>query len=68
MLDIEGSAVDQDGYVLGEIVLNCRNTKAAGRLLNRLLKKQGHAPKQMITDKLRSYSAACRQIMPNIEH
>jgi putative transposase len=39
LLDIEGSAVDQDGYVLGEIVLNCRNTKAAGRLLNRLLKK-----------------------------
>jgi len=34
-------AVDQDGYVLDEIVQNRRNTKAARRLLMRLLKKQG---------------------------
>jgi putative transposase len=47
-------AVDQDGYVLDEIVQNRRNTKAAKRLLTRLLKKQGLAPKRMITDKLRS--------------
>jgi putative transposase len=32
------------------------------------LKKQGLAPKRMITDKLRSYGAAKRQIMPNVEH
>lgn len=37
-------AVDQDGYVLGEIVQTRRNTKAARRLLTRLLKKQGIAP------------------------
>lgn len=43
-------AVDQDGYVLDEIVQNRRNTKAAKRLLTRLLKKQGLAPKRMITD------------------
>jgi len=61
-------AVDQDGYVLDEIVQNGRNTKAAKRLLVRLLKKQGVAPKQMITDKLRSYAAAKRQIMPTLEH
>jgi len=61
-------AVDQEGYVLDEIVQNRRNTKAAKRLLTRLLKKQGHAPKRMITDKLRSYGAARRQIMPNVEH
>ncbi|ESX98749.1 hypothetical protein X753_30870 [Mesorhizobium sp. LNJC399B00] len=42
--------VDQDGYVLDEIVQNRRNTKAAKRLLTRLLKKQGLAPKRMITD------------------
>ena len=47
-------AVDQEGYVLDEIVQNRRNTKAAKRLLVRLLKKQGVAPKRMITDKLRS--------------
>ena len=61
-------AVDQDGYVLDEIVQARRNTKAAKRLLTRLLKKQGMPPKRMITDKLRSYGAARRQVMPNVEH
>lgn len=61
-------AVDQDGYVLDEIVQNRRNTKAAKRLLMRLLKKQGTAPKRMITDKMRSYGAARRQVMPEVEH
>lgn len=61
-------AVDQDGYVLDEIVQPRRNTKAAKRLLIRLLKKQGSVPKRMITDKLRSYGAARRQIMPKVEH
>jgi putative transposase len=61
-------AVDQDGYVLDEIVQSRRNTKAAKRLLTRLLKKQGVAPKRMITDKLRSYGAAKRQVMPDVEH
>jgi len=61
-------AVDQDGYVLDEIVRNRRNAKAAKRLLTRLLKKQGVAPKRMITDKLRSYGAAKRQVMPDVEH
>ncbi|WP_352894474.1 DDE-type integrase/transposase/recombinase [Mesorhizobium sp. M0983] len=42
--------------------------KAAKRLLTRLLKKQGIAPKRIITDKLRSYGAARRQVMPNVEH
>ncbi|RJT17949.1 IS6 family transposase, partial [Mesorhizobium waimense] len=61
-------AVDQDGCVLDEIVQNRRNTKAAKRLLIRLLRKQGLTPKRMVTDKLRSYGAARRQIMPNVEH
>ena len=61
-------AVDQDGYVLDEIVQRRRNAKAARRLLTRLLKKQGIAPKRMITDKLRSYGAAKRQLMPQVEH
>ncbi len=45
-------AVDQDGYVLDEIVQTRRDTKAAKRLLKRLLKKQGCLPRRMITDKL----------------
>ncbi|QRM34066.1 IS6 family transposase [Microvirga sp. VF16] len=61
-------AVDQDGYVLDEIVQTRRDTKAAKRLLKRLLKKQGCSPRRMITDKLGSYIAARRQIMPAVEH
>ncbi|UZF94879.1 IS6 family transposase [Bosea sp. NBC_00550] len=61
-------AVDQDGYVLDEIIQTRRDTKAARRLLRRLLKKQGCPPRRMITDKLGSYGAARHQIMPVIEH
>ena len=58
----------QDGYVLDEIVQARRNTKAAKRLLTRLLKKQGVPPKRIMTHKLRSYGAARRQVMLNVEH
>ncbi len=61
-------AVDQDGYVLDEIVQAHRNTQAARRLLVRLLKKQGLTPKRIVTDKLRSYGAARREVMPAVEH
>jgi putative transposase len=61
-------AVDQDGYVLDEIVPVRRNTKAARRLWIRLLKKQGLLPKRMVTDRLRSYGAAKRQVIPDVEH
>ena len=61
-------AVDQDGYVLDEIVQSRRDTKAAKRLLTRLLKKAGMPPKRIITDKLRSYAAAKRDVMPAVEH
>jgi putative transposase len=61
-------AVDQDGYVLDEIVQSRRNTKAAKRLLTRLLQKQGMKPKRMVTDKLGSYGAAKKQVIPIVEH
>lgn len=61
-------AVDQDGYVLDEIVQIHRNTKAARRLLTRLLSKQGRPPKRIVTDKLRSYGAAKAAVMPKVEH
>ena len=61
-------AVDQNGFVLDEIVQNRRDTKAAKRLLIRLLKKAGMPPKRIITDKLRSYAAAKRDVMPAVEH
>ncbi len=61
-------AVDQDGYVLDEIVQARRDTRAAKRLLTRLQRKQGCRPKRIVTDKLRSYGAATRTVMPDVEH
>jgi putative transposase len=45
-----------------------RNAKAAKRLMRKLLKEHGHVPRVIVTDKLRSYAAAKRQIMPSVEH
>lgn len=61
-------AVDQDGYVLDEIMQTRRNTKAARRLLTRLLKRQGMRPGRMITDRLKSYGAARRKLGLSIRH
>jgi putative transposase len=61
-------AVDQHGAVLDILVQSRRNAKAAKRLLRKLLKKQGTAPRVMITDKLASYGAARREIMSSVEH
>ena len=61
-------AVDQHGHVLDILVQSRRNTKAAERLLRKLLKKQGATPRVMITDKLASYAAAKRVVMPSVEH
>jgi putative transposase len=61
-------AVDQNGIVLAILVQSCRNAKAAKRLLRKLIKKQGVTPRVMITDKLASYAAAKRAVMPSVEH
>ncbi|EDQ33083.2 Transposase [Hoeflea phototrophica DFL-43] len=61
-------AVDADGYVLDALIQSRRNKKAALRLMRKLLKGQCVTPRVMITDKLRSYDAAKRKIMPGVEH
>src|SRR5205823_4318679 len=61
-------AVDQDGFVLDVLVQSRRDKKAAKRLCRKLLKKQGRAPRVLVTDKLKSYAAAKREIMPGGEH
>src|SRR5690349_17978784 len=61
-------AVDRDGTVLDVLVQSRRDKKAAERLLRKLLKKQGRAPLVMVTDKLASYPAAKRELMPGAEH
>ncbi len=61
-------AVDQTGTVLDILVQSRRDTQAAKRLLRKLLKKQARPPRVMITDKLASYGAAKREVMPSVEH
>jgi putative transposase len=61
-------AVDQAGMVLGVLVQSRRDTQAAKRLLRKLLKRQMWPPRVMITDKLASYGAAKKEVMPSVEH
>lgn len=61
-------AVDQDGFVRDVLVQSRRNAKVAKRLMRKLLKGQVRTPRVMITDKLRSYDPAKREIMPGVEH
>ena len=61
-------AVDEHGVVLEEIVQPRRDRKAARRLLRRLVKTAGRPPKRIVTDKLRSYAAAKREVAPGLEH
>ena len=60
--------MDEDGDVLDILVQPRRNRHAAVRFFRRLLKNQRHVPRRLITDKLRSYSAACRAVMPSVLH
>ena len=61
-------AVDQTGMVLDVLVQSRRDKRAAKRLLRKLLKRQCRPPRVMITDKLPSYGAAKREVMPVVEH
>src|ERR1700751_2061896 len=60
--------VDHEGEVLDMLVQRGRDTRAALRLMRKLLKKQGFAPKLLITDKLRSYACAFRSLRLNCPH
>jgi len=61
-------AVDQNGTVLDILVQSRRDTQAAKRLLCKLMKRQCRAPRVLVTDKLASYGAAKREVMPSVEH
>ena len=55
-------AVDDEGTVLDVVVQTRRDTKAALRLLSKLLKNQGVKPDRIVTDKLGSYGAALKSL------
>jgi putative transposase len=61
-------AVDQHGMVLDILVQNRRDKAAARRFFRRLLQKTRTVPRAVVTDKLRSYGAAHREVMPSVEH
>ena len=60
-------AVDQDGDVL-DILVTSRDKRAAKRFFRKVLKQQGRPPWQLVTDKLRSYPAAHREVFPSVTH
>jgi putative transposase len=61
-------AVDQHRNVLDVLVQSRPNTKAAKRFFSKLLKGLCCVPRVVVTDKLGSYGAAKREILPSVEH
>ena len=63
-----GEQLDQDGDVLEILVQSRRDQKAAKKFFRELLKGLRYVPRVIITDKLKSYSAARAEVMPGVEH
>ncbi|TFH47083.1 MAG: IS6 family transposase, partial [Lysobacterales bacterium] len=61
-------AVDQDGDTIDILIQKRRNKRAAKRFFRKLLKSQCASPRRMVTDKLKSYPAAKREVMPLVLH
>ena len=61
-------AVDQHGTVLDILVQSQRDKTAAKKFFRKLLKGLRYVPRVIITDKLASYGAAKREILPGVEH
>jgi putative transposase len=61
-------AVDQDGEVVDVYLQVRRDAAAAKRFFKRLLRSHGGEPRKIVTDKLRSYGVAHRELMPDTIH
>lgn len=61
-------AVDQEGNVLDILVQRRRDKRAAKKFFRKLLKGLTYVPRVIITDKLKSYGAAKREMLPGVEH
>ncbi len=61
-------AADQEGVILDILVQPRRNTKAAAKSFKKLLKCLEYVPRVIITDKLKSYGAAKKVLLPRVEH
>ena len=61
-------AVDQDGEVVDVYLQKRRDGAAAKRFFKRLLRKHSNEPRKIVTDKLRSYGVAHRELIPDTIH
>ncbi len=61
-------AVDQDGDVVDVFLQRRRDGRAAKRFFKRLLRRSSNEPRRVVTDKLRSYCVAHRELMPDRIH
>ena len=61
-------AVDQDGEVVDVYLQAKRDGTAAKRFFRRLMKAGGQEPRKIVTDKLRSYGVAHRELIPETIH
>jgi len=61
-------AVDQDGEVIDVFLQSRRDGKAAKRFFKRLIKSNRAEPRKIVTDKLRSYGVAHRELIPDTIH
>ena len=61
-------AVDQDGEIVDVFLQRRRDGKAAKRFFKRLLKAHRTEPRKIVTDKLRSYGVAHRELIPDTIH
>ena len=61
-------AVDQDGEVVDVYLQAKRDGAAAKRFFKRLLRNNGSEPRKIVTDKLRSYGVAHRELIPETIH
>ncbi len=61
-------AVDQDGEVVDVLPQSRRDGNAAKRFFKRLISVHGSEPRRIVTDKLRSYGVAHRELMPDVVH
>lgn len=61
-------AIDQNGVVLDILVQSRRDSNAAKKFIKKLLKGLEYVPRVIITDKLKSYGAAKKEILTSVEH
>ena len=61
-------AVDQDGDAVDVFIQKRRDSHAARRFFKRLIKSHGNEPRKIVTDKLKSYGVAHRELIPETIH